>query len=328
MNVFLGHITSCIFWLAATPYEVAHLKPTKTRPSSATAATARQARAVLEHTRFQDGPLGLCVAANATSHHTSGAAVVRSDNYPAKAFLQYTRDVFIASPELSFIQMASVLSFDELVLYGNFLCATFYQDNFAIETLPHRDPVTTPSLLEVAAKTPRIVGRKQALRAIKYITPNCASPMECLIALWFSLAQMDGGYGISKVQSNYVIPLPEHLQRYTGKTFLVADYCWPDRKVVVEYDSDQIHANPHAIAQDTIRRNALQELGYTVIGITKAQAFDESKMDHTASEIMRALGLRKRPRSSLYDIKKLEMRQRSIKWALTPPDKLFENSEK
>ncbi len=323
MNVFIGHTAACIFWLTANQYEIDHLHPTKAHPSTQSAGTQRQAFELLANTRFIDWPLSLCVPAQTARRHSRNTTLSRSSIFPPKAFLKYTQDIFIASPEFSFLQMAHTLSLDELALYGNFLCACFHRDRFSGSHMPQRNPAANIAQLAAAAKTPGVNNGKKARRAMRYITPNCASPMECLVALWLSLPQVYGGYGIPVQQCNYKINLPEDLRRHVGKSYLVADFCWPDKKLVVEYDSDLEHANPSAIAQDTIRRNALQELGFTVIGITKAQAFDEARMDRTAAEIADALGIRKRTRARLYDLKKLEMRNRTIRWALESPEKLF-----
>jgi hypothetical protein len=45
------------------------------------------------------------------------------------------------------------------------------------------------------------------------------------------------------------------------------DFAWPDRKVAVEYDGFDFHADPEALRRDRQKRAALHELGWTVVSI-------------------------------------------------------------
>ena len=84
---------------------------------------------------------------------------------------------------------------------------------------------------------------------------------------------------------------PEIGAGLADKAYYVADFCWPSRKVIVEYDSD-LHTGSEKIAQDTMRRNFLSASGCTVVGIARIQSNSESERDRVMSEIKRALGMR------------------------------------
>ncbi|MCB0928204.1 MAG: DUF559 domain-containing protein [Mycobacterium sp.] len=89
---------------------------------------------------------------------------------------------------------------------------------------------------------------------IPLASPLAESPMESESRL----RMHDGGLPAPVLQYEIV-------DRY-GRLWRV-DFAWPDRWVIVEYDSLQWHSDPAALEHDRIKRAALEDLGYTVISI-------------------------------------------------------------
>jgi very-short-patch-repair endonuclease len=55
-----------------------------------------------------------------------------------------------------------------------------------------------------------------------------------------------------------------------GRFVARVDFCWPDRKLVVEVDGFETHSSPAALQADLDRQNRLVTLGYTVLRFTWA----------------------------------------------------------
>ena len=325
MNIFLGHITACIFWRTATQDQCDVLRPTHALPSNKSVCTAAAAHTAVEGTAFENMPLHVEVSAQSGRKSTNDV-VVHSLALPRiEAYYKAGRNVFIASPALTFAQMALHFSFYELVLFGTELCGSFVRDEFSPTGLTERKPLTSPkeiaSTLESLGRFP---GKAKARKALKYITPNTASPKECEVATRFALFNQYGGFGLPSFKCNYLIDIPKKYQHLTNRSFLKADFCWPDKKVIVEYDSD-LHTGTEKIAADTMRRNILLSLGFTVIGITRIQANNEHELERVAEEIARALHVHRTVRCKNYGPKKQDLARVARVWTRTNPSDYFKN---
>jgi very-short-patch-repair endonuclease/predicted transcriptional regulator of viral defense system len=69
----------------------------------------------------------------------------------------------------------------------------------------------------------------------------------------------------------------------------VADILWPDRRLVVEVDSDRYHRSPSARRADARRDHDLRRLGYQVLRITEHDLADEPRA--VAQRLRRALAV-------------------------------------
>jgi very-short-patch-repair endonuclease len=69
----------------------------------------------------------------------------------------------------------------------------------------------------------------------------------------------------------------------TAKERLEVDFCWPDRKLVVEADSWDIHLTRAAFERDRRRDQLLHAAGWTCLRITWRQ------LTQTPDEILAAL---------------------------------------
>ena len=61
-------------------------------------------------------------------------------------------------------------------------------------------------------------------------------------------------------------PVPQlEVRDANGQLLARVDAGYPEHRIAIEYDSDQIHTEPDALARDNRRRNLLIEAGWTVI---------------------------------------------------------------
>lgn len=165
------------------------------------------------------------------------------------------QDVFVSSPELCFMQLASSLSLPELIKVGFELCG--YYDGL-------RQPHTSVARLNsFVIKHKGAPGTKKALKALPYIIDNSASPMETKLAMLLTLPFKMGGYNFAKPLLNERIKKGTEDGSTLGKYYYV-DLLWPDHRVVLEYDSNEHHATIEGHVRDSIREVELTLLGYDV----------------------------------------------------------------
>jgi hypothetical protein len=130
-------------------------------------------------------------------------------------------------------------------------------------------------LREALLRRPRGRGCARARRVLPLADPRAESPMESVLR-W--LVHQAG------------LPVPE-LQfavRDGGGVFLGrADFAWPDRRVLVEFDGD-VHRERDVFVKDLRRQNRLIAAGWTVLRFTSADVL--GRPEEVLTEIRRALG--------------------------------------
>lgn len=169
--------------------------------------------------------------------------------------LHVDQDVFVSSPELCFMQLASFLSLPELIKVGFELCG--YYDGVR---QPHTSVVRLNNFI---MKHKGVPGTKKALKALPHIIDNSASPMETKLTMLLTLPFKMGGYNFAKPLLNERIEKVAGDGTTLGKYYYV-DLLWPDHHVVLEYDSNKHHATIEGHVRDSIREVELTILGYDV----------------------------------------------------------------
>ena len=208
---------------------------------------------------------------------------------PPASFYKVSRGVFIASPELSFVQMGSVLPIAQLIEYGLRLCASFHITPYAETVERHLEKTTTPTrLANYAQKASGVAGAVKARQAAKYILAGAESPMEIKLEMLLCCPQRLGGYGLPKPLLNRTI-LPGKDAGIVDKGSYRPDLSWPDRKVAVEYDGMLAHLD---VQQDKRRINDLETMGWKVISVTKRELYDAILFDKLARKLAKCLGSR------------------------------------
>lgn len=226
-------------------------------------------------------------------------------SYIVKANSQY----YACSPLLALVQCAQLYTVAQVAQWCSEFCGTYRletADRGFNKALPL---VSRRQLRRFARDHSNIPGCNKLGRIARYISDGAASPMETALSLLLSMPVRWGGYGLPLPQLNAVIELPRDVRLRSGKNYFVADLLWPDRKLVVEYDSNEFHTGKERITSDAMRRNILTTLGYTVITVVSDQLFSQSKADELALQLLKHLGIRKRATVSDYYNQKLELRQ-------------------
>ncbi len=220
-------------------------------------------------------------------------------------FTRLTRDVYATSPITTLTCVANRLPAGTLAVLLNQLLGTYGIRN---GRLVERKPLATRAELQ---RHIDVATGSHGVRAVRnllpYVLENTASPAEAQAAALLFLPPRLGGRGLPLAQANFPI---EVMNTGGGSTAMrYADFCWKDKRVVLEYDSDEYHAGVAKLSQDSARRAQLQAAGYTVITLTNHQLHDAAEFEHVVSTLRRLL--RRRSKTAGVDgfaVKEAELR--------------------
>lgn len=227
------------------------------------------------------------VGKNVVVHYHSNAL-------PKGHLIHLFNDVYITSPELTFVHYATESTIFGLLKLGYKLCGTSF-DNEKVQYNKSNNFQTITSckdLRDFIQYNPKIFGSRKALYSLKFIRDNSASPMETACTLLLCLPYKLGGYGIPFPELNQKIQLRHSVKKITSHHFFIADLYWKKESVIAEYDSDQFHSNRISINKDIQRANLLDLNGHKVITITKKQVLNRYEFEQTATLIAKELNHR------------------------------------
>lgn len=232
------------------------------------------------------------------SHQIRGSNVHTHRSIPPRSFMAAPsqndyEQVLVSVPEFCFLQMASLLPIEKLIAFGFELCGSYARSSQG--TLFGTRPLTTPrKLAEFLSRATGFHGIKQAKRALRYILPRSASPMETALTMQLCLPYLLGGYGLPKPKLNKRIDLPSNARKQAHSSFYVCDLYWENEALAIEYDSDFAHAGINKTVQDALRRSILTGVGISVLSVTWAQVLDADALNKIAHIIANNTGKRLR----------------------------------
>lgn len=152
--------------------------------------------------------------------------------------------------------------------------------------------LTATDMRDFLTRVPRVYGQNRLNTVLNLALPHSASPMETALALMLSLPEAHGGYGLPQPQLNRSCPVTNHEQLWDGGEAITPDLLWEDAKLVVEYDSDEMHGSvgPRKLAGDATRSNVLSALGYTVLRMTTLNMQSQTDIERLATQVAERLG--------------------------------------
>lgn len=189
---------------------------------------------------------GLPVPAYADEHVTVPTAADRRPRPELRAHVATTSDVHVlrglrvSSPTRMFLELAGILSLVEMVVVGDALV---------------RARLTTPEELVHYCAAARTRGAVRARRAASYVRVEVDSPMESRLRMLIVLA------GLPEPQVN-VKQYDEH-----GRLRFRFDLCYPELKLIVEYDGRQHRDDLDQWDRDTERRDWFDEEGWRIVAV-------------------------------------------------------------
>lgn len=133
--------------------------------------------------------------------------------------------------------------------------------------------------------------------------------MEVAAALLLCLPCALGGCGLPRPQLNRRIDIGLQGAAVTGSRFFRCDLYWPEKRVALEYDSNDHHLRADESAADSARRNALAFLGVSVVTMTTCHLYSPSETDRVVRVLARHLGITLRPRVASYAARRHALRR-------------------
>ena len=291
MNVYVGFDSLSGFW---REYDKRPELPSRAALTGCFRGI-RDARSVrIPPHLFGAGPVHVCVpdgkfrTANPRFRYH-----VCSCKFPRNAWLDMGGGLFVASPELYFLQMAQTLSCAGLVLLGLELCGTYRLEvEGGFRSVRH--PLATARGLGKFVRAAKgMPGRSKAQRALRWVMDGSASPMESMLAARLCMSAMLGGYGLPLPALNELMDLTPCQQTVSGRLYLYGDLLWLEQGVLAEYDGEEWHSGREKMEQDAMRANAVSALGLQKFTVTASTYFDFVTFDALAHEVRHALGLRR-----------------------------------
>lgn len=234
------------------------------------------------------------------SRNASVTTHVWSASLPTGSLRRLDDVTAVASPALCFLFAASQLGLVDLTQLGLEICGTYSSGPDGQQEVCDIARRTSVEAIRALLDACDVRGcatsaaRVKALRAIDHVIERVASPMEGVVYLLLCLPYRLGSYGLPKPQANLALEIPRQFRRRLGASRVVPDLCWPERRVCVEYDSDEHHRGGARAARDSVRRDALVAMGFTVHTLNMAQLQDVRLFDPTARQIAAELGKRLR----------------------------------
>lgn len=275
----------------------------------------------IQNAILQEKPI--FVAPDPESRCRSKGVESRKFGLPAnqRCFFALGSNIFIASPELCFAQLAKGHSSIELMKVGFELCGTYSIDLSNRIGFRNRRPLTTKAAISKLLNSLPNNCPVAAREAARFICDGSASPMETCLALLLGLPARFGGYGLGMPQMNARVEIGERKVSSTNYGAYHCDLFWPESNVALEYNSRAFHINEKAAERDASRVNDLLDSGIKSIAVTRAHVADPAKMDIVAHALAGMMGKRMRSRYHDADKRRAELRQRLFSkdpWAQAP----------
>ena len=219
---------------------------------------------------------------------------VNSRPYPPGSFLMVADDIWVASPELCFLQMGETLSVAGLIALGLELCGGYRlrpEGGFSSNCPPLASPASIARFLEAAAGHR---GVKAARRAARFLLEGSASPMESALYERVCLPLQLGGYASPQPELNGSMALTRGQQNVARRSTLYGDLYWRDRNVLLEYDGERDHTGREKLTRDAMRDNAIASRHIRRLTVTADLYRDFRAFDDIMRELFRLLGERMR----------------------------------
>lgn len=342
-RLFLGYETAFWVWRKAGPSAFAVLRPSRIRSLSGGAPTA----AKVHDFRSEYPDLTLDALDVVVSYEDRRRLVgvknhIRKAPLPDRSWYRLGDGVYVASPELCLMQLASELTEPQVVKLAMEMCGSYaidptdssdygmFDTNEEDDENPgmaKRPPLTSAARLRAYAKRLHAANSRAAsMHFLRYVVDGSASPRETALFMLLCLPSRLGGYGLALPELNRRIELTLSEQLMVGAHHFDCDLYW-SKRVAVEYDSKLHHTLQEKQEKDAIRRNMLQYKSIQVVVATRQQVNNQNEFDKLARQIGRAVGKRFRTVEKDHLVARTQLRQTLFEWDAIPAPSLSVSGE-
>ena len=332
-RLFLGYETAFWIWRKAGPQAFSVLTPTRVTSLAGGAPTAEKIRSFrAKYPDLATDVVHVVVQGGDRRDLPGVKAYARIKPFPERSFYLLEDDVYVASPELCLMQLASKLSEQEVLKLALEMCGmyaidphydpdgeSFYDtaDDEVQDGSPgicKRPPLTNARKLKAYSERLLKAGsRARRVHFLRYVVDSSASSRETALYMLLCLPPRFGGYGLAIPELNRRINFTLRDRLMIGADHFDCDLYWPKR-VAVEYDSKTHHTAEEKQERDAIRRNMLQYKGIRVITATRLQVNSAYQFDKLARQIGRAIGKRFRIPEKEHVEERARLRKTLFEW--------------
>ena len=225
---------------------------------------------------------------------------VWSTPLPDDAFYQLTPAVLLASPSFCLQGISAGAGLAKAAVAAMEVCGSYARSPWAQDGFYSRPPLARLDELQAHFEKTHSYGAKQVRRALLYVTVGSRSPMETVVVLFFTLPVEVGGCGLPAPLLNVRLEIPPDLRAAIKKPYVVVDLCWPDQRIILEYDSYRWHTAPMAMDSDSTRNEGLRDEGWMVRSVTSGILKNDAMRRLLVSRVMERFG-RKLPSDPAFD---------------------------
>lgn len=239
---------------------------------------------------------------------------------PPGSLLQADTDIFVCSPELTFVQIAASGNEAATLKIGYELMGLYtLRTDGQQETVPAEQAMTVQSLTDYLAQLPPTRGRRKAARLLRFLCERSRSPLETGAALLLHLPHVRGGFNTERPLLNHRIELTEQAQSACSRSSIECDLHFPKARIDVECNSTY-HNSEHQRRLDDERATALAAMGILVIPVSIPQIEDLDKLEAVARIITRRGGGKYRPRAKAFPVRQSALHAEILKDFEKPED--------
>lgn len=315
MVAFITHDSARAFWSAAESLDSVSTRSRATCIAEALATHQELKGLGIPRSAIVDKKLHLLVR-NQKERRCSRFISAHSctNELPPGSFRKISPSLFVASPELMFIQMACRLSFVETIRLGCELCGT-YIPTPANSSSRDRKPLTSKEKIDAFITSMRgRYGVKKAAKALKYVVEYSNSPMETTLELLLCLPNCYGGYGLPVPSMNHPITLTRSEAHELGRSVFLCDLFWPEAGYALEYYGREWHADAQSVAHDALRQSDLHYCGIDIDVVTYEQLQTASQVQILATKVAKRLSIRLRKPSDRWIVLRNRLHRELIGW--------------
>ena len=301
MAFFITHMSAADFWrVVYSPHRAPNM-PTAMSDAERGEASLQRLRSITpewlswDFTALEGGRLHLLLRDGKARRKSDGVINhVWGGPIPEGSFYRLADDVFVASPEFTFLHLASSLGLGELVAYGNEICGAYAFDPSEERGFRKRSVslTTAEKLLSFTQAAAGAPGAQRALRALRFIGDGAESPTETTTWTLLRLLFRYGGYNQDGLAMNRDIPLTPAAARIAKRNPCRADLVLDGTNLILEYLGKHDHLGEEAFDADRRRTNALTEMGFEVIELTSDQLHDWKTFELVALRVAKKAGKR------------------------------------
>lgn len=195
---------------------------------------------------------------------------------PTGLIREVSTGVYVAGPELCFIQMAGMVSHLGAVVLGHELCGSYSHFAKFVSGFYERPPLTSVEKIEAAIhQLEGMRGLSHARKALRWVRDGSASPMETVVSCMLGLPTSMGGFGLVVPTLNLEVPLDDASQKITGTETAKIDTAYESAKCGLEYDGKEYHRDA---IKDRLRREALSHEGWTIYVVDLEECLNWTKL--------------------------------------------------